>query len=128
MTNSELTLDFLNKEMTKARRLGKELTDIVLGKQEMGIIRNWAYETFPSKKEDKSSIPNFQIDAQIWGVSLHEINKDSYFESFNLEESYTAGPSWKFDPDILSQEIIDDGNRMMKLIEENKLIEKTESI
>ena len=130
MTKNELTLDFLNKEMTKARRQGKVLTDIVLGKQEMEIIRDWTYTVFPTKSptydENTISLPESVRDKiftkaapEIWGVTLHQINKDSYFETFNLGiDNYNPLPPGE--DEVLDFQVIEDEKRMKELIKNNQ--------
>lgn len=125
MTNSELTLDFVHREMINARKLGKKLTDIVLGKHEMEIIKNWAYTSFPSSQkniftEEKiKDMMGGSPRSEIFGINIHEINKDSYWETFNLDyDSYPIAKAWDED----DEEIIKSERKMLKLIKENELI------
>lgn len=114
----ELSLDTINKAWGEARKLGKKLTDIVVGEREMEIIRSWAF--FPPVKNNREA---GVFKEEILGISIHKIGKESHWETFNLAFDYLPYLSDSEERQTeIDFEIIRDERRMLKLIKENPIL------
>ncbi len=88
-----MTLDDLNIALTKFRRENdKRATKLIIGRAELKDMESWVYypnfSNTPEGREasekyiqelKKTKEPGLEFNANLWGLELVKVDKDSYF-------------------------------------------------
>lgn len=80
-------LESINNKIAEFRRLHKELTNVVVGKQEMEAVRNLAFIPAVKELENVIPLPNSVLEElrKSIAITFHQLKDvESHFEGFDL--------------------------------------------